>query len=240
MGMKKTVLAVALSLLLCACNSVKSEKLPASGDTAKLAEIGKGLSDDDKKLFAGYLMRREMAKAFGNTTLPDQATTVGEAITAQQKFADNLSESEKKAQALKLETEQKRKAVAEQISRTVTVAFIDAHLVPSNIDAGRFNSNESLTFAVQNSGAKAIKALKGQAVFIDTFGDEYVRVPMQFEQAVAPGARETVDLSYEINEFLDLDKKIMALDKEKRFRFEPEQIVFADGSTLRAPDAPSS
>ncbi len=233
----KRIVIVAL-LALAACNSVKKEALPASGDTTKLGEIGKELNDEDKRLFAGYLMRREMAKAFNGGVLTDGAATVGEAIEAQRKWAANLSESEKKADALRIETEQKRKAIADQINRTVTVAFIDAHTIPQSIEAGRYETNESITFAIQNTGNRAIKALKGDAVFIDTFGDEYVRVGMATEKPIAVGARDTIELYYEINEFMDRDKKIMALDKDKRFRFEPQQIVFADGTTLRAPDAP--
>jgi hypothetical protein len=88
---------------------------------------------------------------------------------------------------------------------------------------------------VHNGGTKAIKALKGEAVFIDTFGDVFVRVPMQFEESVAPGERKTIELGMEINKFMDDHKKIMQLDQTKRFRFEPEQIVYADGTTLKAP-----
>ncbi|MCD2325316.1 hypothetical protein LQ953_14940 [Sphingomonas sp. IC-56] len=234
--MNKGWIIAAAALALAGCNSVKKEQLPASGNQQALAEIGKKLNEDDKKLLAGYLMRREMAKAFGNQQLADGAKTVGEALEAQRKWVDGMSEDQRMVEELKADVEQKRKAVAEQISKAVTVAFIDAKFLPSSPQAGRFDSNELLTFAVANSGSKPIKALKGEAVFIDTFGDEYIRVPMQSEDAVAPGERKTIELSMEINEFMDEHKKIMQLDKAKRFRFEPEQIVYADGSTLRAPE----
>jgi hypothetical protein len=228
------------ALVLSACNSARNEPLPASTDDPALSKIGQKLSDNDKKLLLGYLMRREMAKAFGGRTLPDGAKTVGEALDAQRKWAADLSDSERKAQELKAETEQKRKIVADEISRTVTVAFIDAKFVPSSFESGQFDDNESLTFAVQNSGTKPIKALKGQAIFIDAFGDEYVRVPMQLEQIIAPGERKTIELGMEINKFMDEHKKIMQLDGSKKFRFEPEQIVFGDGSMLKAPTQPNN
>lgn len=223
------------ALLLAACSSVASEPLPTSADDPRLAEIGKKLDDEQKRLLLGYLMRREFAKAFGGAGMPDGAKTIGEAIEAQRRWAENLNESEQKAEALKAETQQKRKAVADQIARTVTVAFVDAEFVPSSFESGRYDDYEKLLFAVHNSGTKPIKALKGEAVFIDTFGDEFVRVPMQFEETVQPGEKKSIELGKEINKFMDEDKKVMALDSSKKFRFEPEQIVFADGSTIKAP-----
>lgn len=233
--MRKLFVAV-MALLISACNSVDSEVLPTSADDPRLAEIGKQLGDEDKKLLVGYLMRRELAKAFGGNAMPDGAQTVGDAITAQQKWLSNMSESEKRAETLKAETEQKRKVVAQQINQGVTVAFLGANFVPSSYESGQFDDSETFDFAVHNRGAKPIKALKGQAIFIDTFGEEFVKIPMQFEEAVAPSQKKNIQLSMEINKFMDEHKKIMTLDSSKRFRFEPEQIVYEDGSTLRAPE----
>ena len=225
-----------VALLLVACNSVNDEPLPQSADDPVLAKVAENLDDDEKKLLVGYLMRREMAKTFGGQTLPDGAKTVGEALKAQKDWVSNLSESQQKAEALKTEVQEKRKAVADQIGKTVTVAFISAEFVPSSFESGVYEDSEYLTFAVQNLGAKPIKALKGEAIFIDTFGDEYVRVPMQFEEAVAPKEKKTIELGMEINKFMDEHKKIMQLDSAKKFRFEADQIVFADGSTVKGPD----
>ncbi|MFW2830955.1 hypothetical protein [Sphingomonas sp. ID0503] len=233
--MRLITVLVASALALTACNSVTKEALPTSADDPKLAEIGKRLDDEQKKLLLGYLMRREMAKAFGGQELADGAGTVGDAIEAQRKWAANLTESQQKAEALKAEVEQKRKALAEQIGKTVTVAFINAEFHPSSFETERYEDYESLSFAVQNLGAKSIKALKGEAVFIDTFGDVFVRVPMQFEESIDPGEKKIVELGMEINKFMDNDKKVMQIDGSKKFRFEPEQIVFADGSTIKAP-----
>jgi hypothetical protein len=223
------------TLLLVACNSVANEPLPAAPNDPGFAKIGEKLNDEEKKLLAGYLIRREMAKSFGNQQLADGVTTIGGALDAQRKFIDSLTESQQKAEALKIEVEQKRKAVADQIAKTVTVAFVDAEFVPSSFEQGRYDDYEKLSFAVHNGGRKAIKALKGQAVFIDTFGDVFVTVPMQFEERVAAGEKKEIELGMEINKFMDEHKKVMSLDRTKKFRFEPDQIVYEDGSTLKAP-----
>lgn len=236
----RLALALAMVVSLAACNSVKSEALPATGDASKLAEIGKHLNDDDRKLLVGYLMRREMANAFGGRVLPDHAATVGEAIDAQRKWASDLTESQRKAEELKAEVETKRKAVAEQISRTLTVAFLDAHYQPSSFESGRYEDQELINFAMQNTGAKPIKAVKGEAVFTDTFGDEYLRLNLRAEEVLPPGEKKTVGYFWDINKFMDDGKKLMALDAEKKFRFEPTQIVFADGTSIKAPDQPDN
>jgi len=230
------VLCLAGIMLLSACNSVKNEPLPADVKDPSLAKVGEKLDDEEKKLLAGYLMRREMAKAFGGQQLADNATTVGEAMDSQRKWMANMTESQQKAEALKVEVEQKRKAVSDQIAKTVTVAFLGAHFLPSSFETGRYDDYENFSFAVHNSGQKAIKALKGRAVFIDTFGDVYTTVPMQFEETIQPGEKKEIELGMEINKFMDEHKKIMALDSTKKFRFEPEQIVYIDGSTLKAPE----
>lgn len=232
----KKVLVIMMAMLVCSCNSVNSEPLPSSADGTKLSEIGKKLDDEDKKLLAGYLMRREMAKTFGAGAMPDGAKTVGEAIDAQRKWLSDMSESERRAETLKAEVQQKRKIVADQINQTVTVAFIAANFVPSSFESGRYDDSETFDFVVQNVGRKPIKAIKGEAVFVDTFGDEFVRVPMQIEQDIMPGEKKDVELGMEINKFMDEHKKIMQLDSSKKFRFEPDQIVFQDGSTVKAPD----
>lgn len=234
--MRLFILAV-LPLLLMACSAVMSEPLPTSADDPKLGEISKKLDDDDKKLLIGYLMRRELAKSFGSAPLLDGAKTVGEALDAQKQWASNLSAEQQKAETLKAEVQQQRKAIAEQINKTITVAFIDARFLPSSFEAGRYDDYETLTFAIKNVGSKDIKAVKGEAVFIDTFGDEFVRVPMQIEDKIAAGQSKTIELGMEINKFMDEHKKVMSLDKEKKFRFEPDQIVFEDGSTVKAPSS---
>ncbi len=230
---------IAASALLSACNGVKNEPLPADPKDPALVKAAAELGEEDKKLLAGYLMRREMAKAFGGQQLADGAATIGEAMEAQRKWLANMTESQKKAEALKVEVESKRKLIADQISQGVTVAFLSADFIPSSFDAGRYDDYENLSFAVQNNGKKAIKALKGEAVFIDTFGDVYVKVPMQFEETLQPGEKKEIELGMEINKFMEDHKKIMSLDSSKKFRFEPDQIVYTDGSTLKAPDSVS-
>ena len=225
-----------LALMLSACDSVRDQPLPSSADDPKLKEIAQQLDEEQRGLLVGYLMRREMAKVFAGAPLRDDAKTVGDALDAQQAWLSNMSESERRAEALKAEVQQKRKAVADQIGGTVTVAFVGAEFLPSSWQEGRYEDYETFDFAVQNLGTRAIKALKGEAVFIDTFGDEYVRVPMQFEESVAPGEKKTIQLGMEINKFMDDHKRIMELDASKKFRFEAEQIVFEDGSTFKAPD----
>ena len=232
--MRKTIL-VAAALLLAGCNSQLSKPLPKDLSDPQAAEIGKQLGDQDKRLFVAYLARRELAKTFG-TQLADNATTVGEAIEAQRKFEANQTEDEKRTAALKAETLQKRKAVADQINRTVTVALLTSKFLPSDAMRERFDDYEFFDFAVQNLGSQPIKGLKGYAVWTDTFGDEYAKVPMEFEETVGPGEKKTIELSKEINKFMDSDKKIMNLDDTKKFRFEPVQIVFADGSGVKAPE----
>lgn len=233
--MVRNQFVIAFALFTAACNSQVNKPLPKDMSDPQAAVITKSLGEDDKKLFVSYLARRELAKAFG-APLNDGATTVGEAIEAQRKFEANQSEEEKRASALKAETLQKRKAIADQINHTITVAMIDARFQPSDYTEGRYDDYELLDFAVQNLGSKPIKGLKGYAIWTDTFGDEYAKVPMEFEQNVNPGEKKVIQLSMEINKFMDQHKKIMALDGSKKFRFQPEQIVFADGSGLKAPE----
>lgn len=234
--MVKQCLALLLGVSLAACNAVAGEPLPKSVDDPAMKGIVEKLSDEDKKLLLGYLMRREMAKAFGGGEgLNDGVATVGDALDAQERWVSNMSEEEQRAEELKAETEAKRKVVAEQISKSITVAFIEARFIPSDFQSGQFDDFEELTFAIQNLGSKPIKAVKGDAVFIDTFGEEFVRVPMQIEESIAPREKKTVSLGMEINKFMDEHKKIMTLDSSKKFRFVPDQVVFEDGTTVKAP-----
>lgn len=238
--MKKHLVVLLSSMLLVGCSAVKNEPLPKSADDPALKEIAEGLSDEDKRLLLAYLMRREFAKVMGNGSgLNDGVETVGDALEAQERWVENQSEEDRRAEELKAETEAKRQAVASQIAKVITVAFIDATFIPSDFQSGRFDDFEQLTFVVHNTGPKPIKAVKGEAVFIDTFGDDFVRVPMQIEETIAPSEKKTVELGMEINKFMEEHKKVMQLDKTKKFRFVPDQIVFEDGTTVKAPESVS-
>lgn len=228
---------ITVIFVLAACSNVKDQALPVKANDPAFAEIGKKLDDNDKRLLIGYLTRRAMATAFGSG-LRDEAKTVGAAISAQKEWADKQTKAEAAAAELKTDVELKRKAVAEQISRAVTIAFIKASYHPAVPMSGMYDDYAKLDFAVKNTSPKAIKAVKGMAIFTDTFGDVYLAVPMRFEEAVAPGEQKTIKLAKKINKFMDVDQKLIALDGTKTFKFVPEQIVFSGGETVKAPDAP--
>ena len=83
--MKKLLISVLVSVVLLAgCTDVKDVVINKKEDIEAYSADLKKLSDEDKNLLAGYLIRAEVGGLFG--VKADYGVTVGEAISKQKEF----------------------------------------------------------------------------------------------------------------------------------------------------------
>jgi hypothetical protein len=79
---------IATMALLVACENVRDRELPTLADAEKVAEIAKKLSNEERELLTGYMMRRAVASQPGGAgagSFP-ATITVGDALQAQRAF----------------------------------------------------------------------------------------------------------------------------------------------------------
>lgn len=229
---------LATLLVLVACSNVKDDPLPLKLDQSsdEWTRIMKGLNQEDRKLFMAYVVRTQMGAAFGGKRDPE-IVTVDDALKAQKKWADDLAAKELESQRLAEEVKAKQAAAAEAINKSVTVGLVSIRVIPEDIMNGRYSDYSSIKLVIENKSAKDIKGLRGDSVWINTFGEEYHRLTTNVEERIAAGQKLVWAGGKEINEFLDDDKKLMQIDDNYKYRFEPRMIVFADGTTIGSPDA---
>lgn len=234
-------LAFVALVSISACSKPKDTVIPT--DPAKWSELAdqvKSLNDEDRRLLAAYLAKTAIAGALSHSAGVPIGTTVGAAIDQERasEAADKLKEAQ--AEALKARALAQRKAEIDKMSHAITFALVSKRFVPQNIYASQYSDRVQFVFAIQNNTDKEISGIKGVLHFKDMFGATIEDVGLSLDDGFAAHASKVVsEYGKDLNQFKDGDQKLGATDMEKmKVNFEPEMIVFSDGTTQKAIDAP--
>lgn len=235
------IACAASALVLCSC-SPKSEVIPTDpGQWEQLAKKTKGLSDEDRQLLAGYLVRRSMAGVLsgGNPSIPP-GTTVGMAISEQKKFQADAKTQEAEADMLKAKAAAERAKAEAALNNAAIVTVVKKVFLPKNYDAGRFSERVAFVIAVQNKTGKDIAGVKGRLQFNDMFGTEIKSIGLSIDETVKAGQMfATSEYGMDVNQFEDGDTKLALTDLSKmKVIWHPEMVVFSDGTKMEAPAIP--
>lgn len=243
------VLALAVALLA-ACSKPLDTVIPTNPDDwdSKLAPAVKKLSEEDRQLFNAYMARRMMGSILGGlfgqkpeASAITPGTTIGQAIAEQKAWmAEQEREEaararkEAEAAALKREAEAKAAAARKALDDAVTVALVDRGFLPSDYRAGRILDQQTISIAIKNTSGKPIAGVSGRLAFIDMFDKEVGAVTFKSTETIAPDETYTWEGSRDYNQFMAGHRAVRDLEDGKfKTRFEPEAIVFVDGSTLK-------
>jgi len=122
----------------------------------------------------------------------------------------------------------------ETMSRTLAVDLKAKTYYPQDFAARRYKATLGLKFEYGNRSERDIRAFTGTVVFRDIFDRDVLRVSLTADSPLAAGATIIdADKSLDINEFNDAHKKIVNSEIENlRVSFEPQSILFSDGSRL--------
>jgi len=235
---KYAIVAVLLSVTVIAgCSRSKDTVIPTdSSKWSELADKTKDLNAEDKRLLGAYLIRSEMQETIAHGQGVSPGTTVGEAIDQEREFESKQKVQEAQAEALKARALAERNAAIEHMSHLVTFAMLTKTYVPKNIYAERFSDRVTMAFAIKNNSEKDIAGVKGVTVFSDMFGSPIKRMNLSLDQAIPAHSEKTFDTYYlDLNQFDSDDQKLAGTDLAKmKVTFDPEMIVFADGSSEKA------
>lgn len=202
----------------------------------ELAPTVKKLSEEDRKLVAGYLVRAKLGEVFGKDGIP-LGTTVGQAIESQKAW---LVEEERKAaeeKQLKERMQREQQEAKAAIARSVTVSLLGLNRIPRNYDAHRFSEQQGFELGIENKSEKEIAGVSGQIVFIDIFDKKITSVGFDVTENIKPGSTFRWKGVRDYNQFVESHKALWNLDEGKyKTKFEPSAVVFTDGTKLTAPE----
>ena len=180
-------------------------------------------------------MRAKMGEAFGGKGIPP-GTTIGQAIEAQKKLVAEQKQKEAEAAALKAKLQKEIAEARRVIDEAVVVTVIKLWRSRKDFDAGRFSDAQAIKLGFQNKTTKGIAGVSGKMVFTDMFDKKISDVHFSFDDGIKAGGTATWTGSRRINQF-DSEDRALANIAEGKYtaKFEPEMIVFVDGTKLRVP-----
>ena len=239
-----TILLV--SIVLAACSGPKDTPLPR--DLDKLDTIKPAmekLTPEERELAAGYIMRHtigaKLGGLFGGKEGPGipEGMTLGKAIEEQRKFKADAAIEEAKQQALKAKLQAEREAAQKQMREAVTVTLVSKKLVTEHGYSGIVtDENLQVVFGYKNNTDRDVAGVKGYVSVKDLFGEEISGFLISNDNTIPAGQSATWTGSRSVRFALgdNKDRKLAELGEDKyKVVWEPEMIVFKDGTKLTAP-----
>lgn len=236
--MKKIVAAACVALLVTACSKPMDAVIPTSKDEQSqfVEKVVSKLGEEDKKLYAGWLLRRGVAAAFSNTPVVPDGTTVANAIADQKEWLKQQELAKAEELRLTQEREAARQAAQQAIQQAAKIKFGGHELRPKNYSAGRYSDQQVIYLEVGNLSDKPIHGIKAQLSYTDMFGQSIAVIPFEITDTLSPNHGMQWKGSRDLNQFDDGDKKLMSLEKDKySTEVTIQMIVFADGTRLVSP-----
>ena len=229
-----------LALLLVGCSNPRDAVIPKDiGQMEAIKSSIEKLSQEEKELFAAYMVRHTIGSAMGGLfgikadPVPE-GMTIGKAISEQKEFVAKEKAKEKEKQELKARVEAERRAKQEEFSKLLSVAVLN-----KRNDRGEYDQRfVTFDIAFENKGENDIAGVKGKLKIMDMFGDKVLNLNWAFDQGVTSHKTYVEKGSgLKINQFMDDHMKLWNADYEKlKFQFDVSKIVFKDGTTMDAPD----
>lgn len=231
-------IVIAALVALAACGSIKDE--PLTERTMDRVRESADLTEQDRSLLAGYMARTAFARMQKGDTTPnfyDADVTVGQAIEAQRLHVHQDSARRAAETRAREDARRRREAELARARAVASVTVTGKRRHPRSTEALRFSDHAVLSVAVANTGDRPIAGIKGRLVVRDLFDDGVIALEFKHDDALAPGARASVERFYEINPYIDREARFYGTEFEKlRISWEPRTLLFADGTRLDLPE----
>lgn len=227
-------------LLIAGCSDPRSTPLP--DDIAKMETIKpqlEKLKPEERELLTTYLMRRAMkGTMFGAMAGSTEAKTIGEAIDNQRSFKASAEKQAEEEAALKAKAKAELEAAQKAMRDVVTVALVSKKLdIERGFSGMEMDRKIQITLAYKNNGAKDIAGVKGRVVVKDLFGDQLSVFAISNDDTIKAGSTVTWTGGRSIRFSMgdNKDAKFLDLADDKyQVVWEPQMIVFADGTRMAA------
>ena len=122
------------------------------------------------------------------------------------------------------------------LQRDVSVQPISIEFIAADPQSGSFEDAMQIKLQYHNLGSKGISAFKGRLTFTNQFGDRIQSYAVDVEgRALRPGSVVADSGTWDFNKFEHGDERMRSTPlSQMRYRWEPTNIIFEDGSKLSA------
>ena len=209
--MKKQFLIIGLAIMLFSCSSPLDKKFNRETLEADLEAIKEKISDTEMRILGAAIVH---------------AKSKGQDLT-EKTYAELLEKGKK----WKVEVDKAKAAKNKKMTR------LRSHIVVScfgkeYIKIGR-DAYLALRFKIKNKSDKTVRAVKGEVIFTDLFDEKIASVDFIYEKPLEAGAEATWEPASNYNQYKESDRKMkMTAFKNMKVTWEPEKIIFKDGSSL--------
>ncbi|MDQ0040848.1 hypothetical protein [Variovorax boronicumulans] len=233
--MKKLSAAVLLVLVvLCGCSKPTETVIPGDITTwdKELAPSAQKLSDEDRKLLAGYLARAKIGEAFGGKGVP-VGTTIAAGIEDQKRWIAERERKEAEAAALKEKLQAERTQKIAELDKAVLVTLLSKREVLKDYQVNRYSDYQEFKVGIKNTSTKPVAGVAGSLEFVDIFDKTVGGVTFRITETIQPGSDVVWTGGRDYNQFIEQHKAVWNLESGKyKTRFVPETVIFSDGSKL--------
>ena len=244
--MRPIYIILLCSTLLVACSSPKDTPLPRSLDKMDSIQTSMTkLAPEERELATGYIMRHtigaKIGGLFGGKEGPGipEGMTLGKAIDEQRKFIADAALEEAKQQALKAKLQAEREAALKPMREAITVTLVSKQMATERGYSGMVMDEKlNVTFGYKNNSSKDVSGVKGRISIRDLFGDEISAFQVSNDSTIKAGQTATWSGSRSVSFSMgnNNDRKLADLGDDKfKILWEPQVIVFTDGTKLTVP-----
>lgn len=235
------------SIVLAACSGPMDTPLPRDLDKMEsIKPAMEKLTSEERELATGYIVRHtigaKLGGLFGGKEGPEipEGMTIGKAIEEQRKFKADAATEEAKQQALKAKLQAEREAAMKPMREAITVTLVSKKIITEHGYGGIvMDENLKVTFGYKNNTDKDIAGVKGHVSVKDLFGDEISGFLISNDNTIKAGQTATWTGSRSVKFSLgnNKDRKLAELGDDKfKVVWDPQMIVFKDGTKLAVPD----
>ena len=218
-----SMLALCISLLFCSsCTNIKDKKVTEENKDKILSEVptSKDLTDEERQLLAGYVMRQSMASVFqgGKPGLPT-GKTLGEMLQEQRKWV-----AEEKAE----EERQKQLATAIAAKQAEMRNIIGVALYSFAQRQGSFSDYAEVGYAYENRSTQDVRAFEGEVAYKDVLGNKLEEVQLKVLSPIKAGQKASMTDKLPFMVYGGLRGKTL---DDVKIEWRPKKILFADGTS---------
>jgi len=224
------VLLIAI-LMATGCEEEIKNKQLTQKNIDELKDKKDALTDEEKGLLAGYMLRTGIQQAFDgldSVDIFDSSITILEAIEKQRQwiYEDSIRIANEKKLA---EKELARKEAEEAALRNMIIIT----LLKKEFIEYEYEEYNVITYAAVNKSSKTIKGFKGTLALQDMFGDPIINLEIKYDEPIKPNQRVLEKGVYKYNQFTDQDKNLRYVEFDKiETIWNPKIIIFKDGTKM--------
>ncbi|WP_222927923.1 hypothetical protein [Polaribacter aestuariivivens] len=219
--MKKITFLIVLIFII-SCSSPLDKKFNENTSKEDLMKIQSKIDSTQFYLLAGSMLRLKLQDN------KIENMTYREILEQGEKWK---VEEEKRQEELKRLAEKARK---EQDERT---RLLSESIIVSCFEKGftKYNYEDYITykFVIKNKSVKNIRAVKGSITFMNLFDQEIKTLNLVYDESIKANSTVNYNAQTDYNQFKDSDKALKNKDlKDMKVKWNPEKIIFEDGTTL--------